>query len=51
MLASTLCKTESGLRVIDKGYQNTAVISSRITYIDGEAIPLSSIVLPTDTTL
>ena len=30
-------ETEGGLRVLDPGYQNTAVISSRITYIDGEA--------------
>jgi len=29
-------ETEGGLRVLDPGYQNTAVISSRITYIDGE---------------
>lgn len=30
-------ETERGLRVADKGFLNTAVISSRITYIDGEA--------------
>lgn len=29
-------ETEGGLRVVDTGYSNTAVISSRITYIDGE---------------
>lgn len=28
-------QTEGGLRVVDTGYSNTAVISSRITYIDG----------------
>lgn len=31
-------ETEGGLRVFDSGYQNTAVISSRITYIDGERV-------------
>lgn len=30
-------ETERGLRVADKGFLNTAVISSHITYIDGEA--------------
>lgn len=30
-------ETEKGLRVHDKGFLNTAVIQSRITYIDGEA--------------
>ncbi|TDL25806.1 peroxysomal citrate synthase [Rickenella mellea] len=30
-------ETEKGLRVADKGFLNTAVISSEITYIDGEA--------------
>jgi len=30
-------ETERGLRVADKGFLNTAVISSQITYIDGEA--------------
>ncbi|KAI0317067.1 peroxysomal citrate synthase [Amylostereum chailletii] len=30
-------ETEKGLRVVDKGFLNTAVIQSRITYIDGEA--------------
>lgn len=29
-------ETERGLRVIDKGFLNTAVISSKITYIDGD---------------
>lgn len=29
--------TEKGLRVADKGFLNTAVIQSEITYIDGEA--------------
>lgn len=29
-------ETERGLRVTDKGFLNTAVITSRITYIDGE---------------
>jgi citrate synthase len=29
--------TEKGLRVSDKGFLNTAVITSEITYIDGEA--------------
>ncbi|KAF8300127.1 peroxysomal citrate synthase [Clavulina sp. PMI_390] len=29
-------ETERGLRVTDKGFLNTAVISSRITYIDGD---------------
>jgi citrate synthase len=28
---------DKGLRVSDKGFLNTAVISSAITYIDGEA--------------
>ena len=28
---------EKGLRVSDKGFLNTAVITSEITYIDGEA--------------
>ncbi|CCM00108.1 uncharacterized protein FIBRA_02135 [Fibroporia radiculosa] len=30
-------ETEKGLRVHDKGFLNTAVIHSEITYIDGEA--------------
>jgi citrate synthase len=30
-------ETDKGLRVADKGYLNTAVIRSEITYIDGEA--------------
>ncbi|KZP00570.1 peroxysomal citrate synthase [Calocera viscosa TUFC12733] len=30
-------ETERGLRVLDKGFLNTAVIRSQITYIDGEA--------------
>ncbi|KAI0707321.1 peroxysomal citrate synthase [Earliella scabrosa] len=30
-------ETEKGLRVHDKGFLNTAVIQSKITYIDGEA--------------
>ncbi|KAG8882378.1 hypothetical protein FRB98_003758, partial [Tulasnella sp. 332] len=30
-------ETERGLRVSDKGFLNTAVITSEITYIDGEA--------------
>ena len=30
-------ETEKGLRVQDKGFLNTAVIRSQITYIDGEA--------------
>ncbi|KAI0058161.1 peroxysomal citrate synthase [Artomyces pyxidatus] len=30
-------ETEKGLRVADKGFLNTAVIQSQITYIDGEA--------------
>ncbi|KAJ3714181.1 peroxysomal citrate synthase [Lentinula raphanica] len=30
-------ETEKGLRVSDKGFLNTAVMRSRITYIDGEA--------------
>ncbi|GJE88728.1 peroxisomal citrate synthase [Phanerochaete sordida] len=30
-------ETEKGLRVSDKGFLNTAVIQSRITYIDGDA--------------
>ncbi|KAF8513188.1 peroxysomal citrate synthase [Hysterangium stoloniferum] len=30
-------ETERGLRVLDKGFLNTAVINSKITYIDGEA--------------
>lgn len=29
-------ETERGLRVTDKGFLNTAVISSKITYIDGD---------------
>lgn len=27
---------EGGLRIYDPGYMNTAVVQSRITYIDGE---------------
>ena len=30
-------ETEKGLRVADKGFLNTAVIRSEITYIDGDA--------------
>jgi len=30
-------ETERGLRVLDKGFLNTAVIRSQITYIDGDA--------------
>lgn len=30
-------ETERGLRVADKGFMNTAVITSEITYIDGDA--------------
>ncbi|KAG8908344.1 hypothetical protein FRB99_007271 [Tulasnella sp. 403] len=30
-------ETERGLRVADKGFMNTAVITSQVTYIDGEA--------------
>ena len=30
-------ETEKGLRVSDKGFFNTAVLRSEITYIDGEA--------------
>lgn len=30
-------ETEKGLRVQDKGFLNTAVMRSQITYIDGEA--------------
>ncbi|KAI5117152.1 hypothetical protein M0805_009494 [Coniferiporia weirii] len=30
-------ETEKGLRVADKGFMNTAVITSEITYIDGDA--------------
>jgi citrate synthase len=30
-------ETERGLRVSDRGFVNTAVINSQITYIDGEA--------------
>lgn len=30
-------ETERGLRISDKGFLNTAVITSEITYIDGEA--------------
>lgn len=30
-------ETEGGLRVYDPSFQNTAVISSRITYINGKA--------------
>ena len=30
-------ETEKGLRVQDKGFLNTAVIRSEITYIDGDA--------------
>lgn len=29
-------ETERGLRIIDRGFLNTAVINSTITYIDGE---------------
>ncbi len=29
-------ETERGLRVVDKGFMNTAVINSEITYIDGD---------------
>lgn len=37
-------ETEKGLRVSDKGFLNTAVIQSRITYIDGDAGGASHIV-------
>lgn len=30
-------ETEKGLRIADKGFLNTAVITSEITYIDGDA--------------
>ena len=30
-------ETEKGLRVQDKGFLNTAVMQSKITYIDGDA--------------
>ena len=30
-------ETEKGLRIQDKGFLNTAVIQSQITYIDGDA--------------
>jgi citrate synthase len=46
---------EKGLRVSDKGFMNTAVISSTITYIDGEAggtslrFPTSVIIIADDT--
>lgn len=30
-------ETEKGLRVQDKGFLNTAVMRSQITYIDGDA--------------
>jgi citrate synthase len=46
---------EKGLRVSDKGFMNTAVISSTITYIDGEAggtslrFPTSFIIIADDT--
>lgn len=30
-------ETDKGLRVADKGFLNTAVIRSEITFIDGEA--------------
>jgi hypothetical protein len=30
-------ETEKGLRVSDRGFLNTAVLRSRITFIDGEA--------------
>ena len=29
-------QTDKGLRVVDKGFLNTAVIRSEITYIDGD---------------
>ena len=29
-------ETEKGLRVVDRGFLNTAVLYSEITYIDGE---------------
>jgi citrate synthase len=29
-------EVESGIRIYDPGYMNTAVIQSRITFIDGE---------------
>ena len=37
-------ETEKGLRIQDKGFLNTAVIQSQITYIDGEAGGACSIV-------
>ena len=30
-------ETQRGLRVVDRGFMNTAVMRSQITYIDGEA--------------
>jgi len=30
-------ETSRGLRVVDKGFMNTAVMQSEITYIDGNA--------------
>ena len=30
-------ETQKGLRIADKGFLNTAVITSEITYIDGDA--------------
>jgi hypothetical protein len=30
-------ETEKGLRVVDRGFLNTAVMQSQITYIDGDA--------------
>lgn len=36
-------ETERGLRVTDAGFLNTAVIASRITYIDGDAGSKSTI--------
>ena len=35
-------ETEKGLRVVDKGFLNTAVMQSTITYIDGEAGGMSA---------
>ena len=36
-------ETEKGLRVVDKGFMNTAVMRSEITFIDGEAGGTSSL--------
>ena len=38
-------ETAKGLRVQDKGFLNTAVIRSQITYIDGEAGGMEIIII------